>query len=501
VQATVLLVDDDPDVLLAARVALQGRGLRIADARSPAEALARLANDGNGANTGEVAGEVASEAADEVAAVLLDLNFRRGATSGEEGLECLAAIRKRHPEVGVIVVTAHAAVDLAVAAMHQGASDFISKPWSNERLATTVANAVELHRARRAAARLAQQAAELGQPAGAPAPEGLSASHAAHGLIGRSPGIAHVRSLIERVAPTEANVLILGENGTGKELVALALHRASPRAGAPMVAVDMGALPATLFESELFGHRKGAYTDARSDRVGRIAAADGGTLFLDEIGNLPLALQPKLLAVLERRRVTPLGSNASLAVDVRVVCATNQARDALADERQFRPDLLFRLNTVEIHVPPLRQRREDIPLLAEHFAQHYSRKYGKPLRTFSEAALRAMSAHDWPGNVRALRHAVERAVVMSPGGATGRFGPEDLALAGPHVAQAAQATHRRSAIATPTNAEAEDLNLERAERQLVERALVRHAWNISLAARELGLTRASLYRRMQRHGL
>jgi DNA-binding NtrC family response regulator len=262
VSANVLLVDDDPDVLLAARLALRGQPVRLVEARTPEAALERLA-------------------AEEVALVLLDLNFRRGATRGDEGLDCLARIRERHPAVQVVVVTAHAAVDLAVRALHAGALDFISKPWANERLATTVANGLALRAAREEAERLQAQASELGQLA--PAADG-------HGLIGRSPAMAHVRALIERVAPTDANVLILGENGVGKELVAQAVHRASLRHRAPLVMVDMGAVPASLFESELFGHKKGAFTDAARDRVGRIAAADGGTLFLDEIGNLPLSL-------------------------------------------------------------------------------------------------------------------------------------------------------------------------------------------------------------------
>jgi DNA-binding NtrC family response regulator len=472
----VLLVDDDPDVLQAAQMALQQGPWQLLCAEGPAAAREQMARQA-------------------VAVVLLDLNFRRGDSSSSEGLALLRELRQEHPQAVIVVVTAHAGVGLAVQAMQLGASDFISKPWSNERLAATVRNAAELHATRQAAQRALLQAAELGQPA---PQDGIEpGDNAGHGLIGSSPAIAHVRALVERAAPSQANVLILGENGSGKELVAVALHRASARAHAPLVALDMGALPAQLVDSELFGHRKGAFTDARSDRVGRIAAADGGTLFLDEIGNLPLALQPKLLAVLERRQVTPLGSNAALDVDLRVISATNLSRDALADERQFRPDLLWRLNTVEIHVPPLRQRRDDIPLLATHFVRHYSRRYGKPERSFSDGALNALVEHAWPGNVRALRHAVERAVVMGSGA---RISAEDLALA-PAAALRAERGGADAALAAAADGSAADLNLERAERQLVARALAKHAWNISLAARELGLTRASLYRRMQRHGL
>jgi DNA-binding NtrC family response regulator len=461
---TVALVDDDADVLFAASAALEPEGYRLLQAQSVDAARALLAQQPPGV-------------------VLLDLNFRRGDTSGEEGLAFLAELRQQHPLAVVVVVTAHAGVALAVRAMREGANDFISKPWSHERFVATVRNAAELHAARASARRAEQSAVELGQPDPA-----LLLAPAVHGLVGASPAIDHVRQLIDRVAPTDANVLILGENGTGKELVAAALHRASGRAHKPLVTLDMGALPSTLFESELFGHRKGAFTDARSDRVGRFAAAHGGTLFLDEIGNLPLELQPKLLAALERREVRPLGSSETLAVDARVISATNLSRDALADERQFRPDLLWRLNTVEIHVPPLRQRREDVPLLAAHFLALYTRKYGKPERRFNAQAEAALAVHDWPGNVRALRNAVERAVVMAAGS---HIGCADLALPAGKPARAAQ----------DGSGAGEDLNLERTERALVHKALAKHAWNISLAARELGLTRASLYRRMQRHGL
>jgi DNA-binding NtrC family response regulator len=457
--ANILFVDDDPDIVLAAQMALQPLGVGYFAAADPRAALDLLARH-------------------DIALVLLDLNFSRGSTSSEEGLRCLATLQRSHPEVLVVVVTAHGGVDLAVQAMREGATDFITKPWQNERLLATVRNALALHATRRTAQRWREQAGELGQ-------SGASGS----GLIGQSPALLHVLSQIERVAPTDANVLILGENGSGKELVAQAIHRASRRAGAPMVAVDLGAVVPTLFESELFGHRKGAFTDAHADRAGRFAAADGGTLFLDEIGNLPLTLQPRLLAVLERREVLPVGSNRALPVDVRVVSATNASRDTLADERHFRADLLFRLNTVEIQVPPLRQRRQDIPLLAEHFLRHYGQRYSKPGRRFTDAALRAMASHDWPGNVRALRHAVERAVVMAH---SDRLTPDDLALS---------SRPRRGAVQPAAADEMLDLNLDRMSRQLIERALSQRAWNISKTAQDLGLTRASLYRRMQRYGL
>jgi DNA-binding NtrC family response regulator len=314
-------------------------------------------------------------------------------------------------------------------------------------------------------------------------------------LLGRSPGMARVYSLIERAAPTEANVLILGENGTGKELVARELHRRSRRADNVLVSVDLGAVTENLFESELFGHVKGAFTDARGDRIGRLQAAHGGTLFLDEIGNLPIHLQPKLLTALEQRSVVPVGANKPVPIDVRVIAATNLPADQLGDESRFRQDLLFRLNTVEIELPPLRERREDIALLVDHFLGLYSKKYGKPVREVPPHVMTQLEAYDWPGNVRALRHAAERAVILAGEEA---FTAEDFSLSRTIAPRGAPPTAAPPAPAAPAGG---DLNLERAERQIVEQALKKHAYNISLAAQELGLTRASLYRRMEKHGL
>jgi DNA-binding NtrC family response regulator len=309
-------------------------------------------------------------------------------------------------------------------------------------------------------------------------------------LLGQSGPMRRIYSLIERAAPTEANVLILGENGTGKELVARELHGKSRRSGNVFVSVDLGAVAENLFESELFGHVKGAFTDARGDRIGRLPAADGGTLFLDEVGNLPLHLQPKLLTALEQRQVTPVGANKPVPIDVRVVAATNLPPERLADEGLFRPDLLFRLNTVEIELPPLRERREDIPVLVDHYVALYSKKYAKPARRLPAEVMAALVAYDWPGNVRALRHAAERAVILA---GDGDFTFEDFSLS--------RSTAPRPAAAGTPPALGSDLNLERIEKQMVEQALKRHAYNISLAAQELGLTRASLYRRMDKHGL
>jgi DNA-binding NtrC family response regulator len=451
-----LVVDDDPDILLAARLLLRDLFAEVIVAEQPEEAL-----------------EKTSSRKPDV--ILLDANFARGATNAAEGFVALARFLERDPEAVVVMITAHGGVQIAVEAMKRGATDFVSKPWSNERLLATVRTAASLRQSRNAVSTERQKAVAIAAPAAGETP-----------LLGSSPAMKRVMQLIERAAPTDANVLIVGENGTGKELVARELHRRSRRADRVMLSVDLGAVAETLFDSELFGHVKGAFTDARSDRVGRLQAADGGTLFLDEIGNLPLHLQPKLLTALEQRRVTPVGANKPVPIDVRVVAATNLAPSALADESRFRPDLLFRLNTVEIELPPLRQRREDIPLLLDHYLGLYARKYDKPVPPLSGDVLSALTAYDWPGNVRALRHAAERAVILSDGGP---LSIDDFSI------------RRAEHISVVTVETGSDLNLERAEKQMIERALQKHSYNISLAANELGLTRASLYRRMEKHGL
>jgi DNA-binding NtrC family response regulator len=457
-----LIVDDDPDILLSARLLLRDLFEEVAAFQAPDEALAAM-----DAGLPDV--------------VLLDANFGRGATNAAEGFHWLSEILKRDPDAVVVMITAHGGVQIAVEAMKRGATDFVSKPWSNERLLATVRTAAALRNSRAVAVKERKRAAVVAAPVtGGEAP-----------LLGQAPGIMRVDSLINRAAPTEANVLILGENGTGKELVARELHRRSRRADQVLVSVDLGAVSENLFESELFGHVKGAFTDARGDRIGRLQAADGGTLFLDEIGNLPLHLQPKLLTALEQRQVIPVGANKPVPIDVRVVAATNLSPDRLADESIFRQDLLFRLNTVEIELPPLRERREDIPLLIEHFVALYAKKYGKPQRKLPVEVMAALIAYDWPGNVRALRHAAERAVILA---GDEDFTVEDFSLSRSSAPRAATSS-------PPVAAQPSDLNLDRAEKQMVEAALKKHAYNISLAAAELGLTRASLYRRMDKHGL
>jgi DNA-binding NtrC family response regulator len=458
--ARCIIIDDDPDILLSARLLLRDLFADVAACQSPEEAMAAMA----------------AELPD---VILLDANFGRGATDAAEGFRWLAEILKRDPQAVVVMITAHAGIGVAVEAMKRGATDFVSKPWSNERLLATVRTAAAL-RASRAEVVTERRKVEAISAAGDTP------------LLGESPAMARIWSLIERAGPTEANVLILGENGTGKELVARELHRRSRRAGRIMVSVDLGAVAENLFESELFGHVKGAFTDARGDRIGRMQAADKGTLFLDEIGNLPLHLQPKLLTALEQRQVVPVGANRPVPIDVRVIAATNCPAEKLADEGRFRQDLLFRLNTVEIDLPPLRERREDILPLADHFIGQYARKYGKPVRELPGEVGRALQAYDWPGNVRALRHACERAVILADGAA---FTADDFSLS------RGLAPSRAAPAPAPTAVPHHDLNLERAEKQMVEEALKKHSYNISLAAAELGLTRASLYRRMEKHGL
>jgi DNA-binding NtrC family response regulator len=457
----VLVVDDDPDILLSARLLLRDLFGEVSTFQAPEEAIAAM--DGERPDV-----------------ILLDANFGRGATNAAEGFHWLAEILRRDPEAVVVMITAHGGIQIAVEAMKRGATDFVSKPWSNERLLATVRTAAALRNSREEAVTERKRAAAVTAPSvGGETP-----------LLGRSPGIARVYSLIDRAGPTEANVLILGENGTGKELVAREIHRKSRRADQVLVSVDLGAVAENLFESELFGHVKGAFTGANSDRIGRLQAADGGTLFLDEVGNLPLHLQPKLLTALEQRQVIPVGANKPIPIDIRVIAATNLPPDRLADESLFRQDLLFRLNTVEIELPPLRERREDIPLLVDHYVGLYSRKYGKPVRQLPAHVAADLVAYDWPGNVRALRHAAERAVILAGDEA---FSVEDFSLS--------RTSSPKMSVPAPAASVLDDLNLERAEKHMVEAALKKHAYNISLAAAELGLTRASLYRRMEKHGL
>ena len=448
-----VVCDDDPDIALAAKLALRGMFKEIETLASPRE----------------LQDFIKARSPD---AILLDLNFERAATDGSEGLDYLGRIMTADPEAAVVIITAHGAVSVAVEAIKRGASDFVAKPWSNERLAATVRSAAALRQTRLEAQLERGRSSELGHNGETP-------------LLGNSEAMQRVCTLIDRAAPTDANVLILGENGTGKEIVAREIHRKSRRSGQPMLSIDLGATSESLFESELFGHTKGAFTGASADRMGRLKAADQSTLFLDEIGNLPLHLQPKLLTALEQRQVVPVGSNRPVTIDVRVVAATNLTADRLTDETRFRQDLLFRLNTIEIHLPPLRARRDDIPLLLEHYLRLYERKYDRPERLVPADVMDPLVKHDWPGNVRALRHAAERAVIMADGTA---YRLDDFPL---------PQRHEGAALSLASGS----LNLDQLERQMIERALRMHHFNISLAASELGLSRGALYRRMEKHGL
>lgn len=460
----ILVVDDDEDILIAAELLLKRHFSQVVTCNKPElieNTMVQLAFD----------------------AVLLDMNFAPDQDTGEQGLIWLKRILQIDPNMVVVMITAHGDVNTAVKAMKHGATDFISKPWQNEKVIATLSAAVQLHQSRSETNRLKTSNKALIEASATDKQE----------LLGRSIAMNKVYSMISRAAPTDANVLILGENGTGKELVARDLHQQSLRNDNVFMAVDLGAISETLFESELFGHKKGAFTGADKDRIGRLVAANGGTLFLDEIGNIPLFLQAKLLTVLEQRHVTPLGSNQSINIDVRVIAATNITREALSDEKKFRQDLLFRLNTVEITVPPLRQRSEDIPQIANYYAELYARKYRHPLKQFSTQAMEVMQNYDWPGNVRALRHMVERAVILSE---SAMFEVIDLQLPttlSPSEMEVAQ--HSPLTLDTSSN-----LDIESMDKRMVELALSKHQYNISKAAKELGLTRATLYRRIEKYG-
>lgn len=448
--ATALIADDQREVREALRLLLKAEGFETVLAATPAEIVQAVTSR-------------------ELDVVLMDLNFTRDTTSGREGLTLLGRLRDIDRWLPVVVMTAWATVELAVEAMRQGARDFVEKPWENQRLLAVLRTQIDLGRALRRGERLEAENRLLRGPE-----KPL--------LIAGAPEMRPVLELVERVGPSHANVLITGENGTGKGLVAKALHAVSPRAGTAMVTVNTGGLSESVFESELFGHVRGAFTDAREDRVGRFELAHGGTVFLDEIANITLNQQAKLLRVLETGEFERLGSSKTRTADVRILSATNSDLRQEVAAGRFRQDLLFRLNTVEIPVPPLRARRADIAPLAEHFLRQHSRRYRKALRGFTAEASAALLAHGWPGNVRELDHAVERGVLMAAGD---RVRGEDLGL---------------QAAAEPRAAPLEDLPLEEVERVLIEKALARHRGSVSQAAQALGLSRSALYRRLEKHG-
>ena len=448
----VLVADDQADILNALTLLLSDEGYEVIQARSPGEALERL------------------EATDFDLAIL-DLNYTRDTTSGQEGLDLLERIKPLDPTLPVLVVTAWSSVASAVEAMRRGARDYIEKPWDDERLLVTVRTQIDLRRALRRSQRLQEANTRL-QRGATPA------------FIGNSPAIAEIRQTIERIAPSDAAVLITGEHGTGKEVVATWLHAYSERKSRPMVTMNAGGLAEGIAESELFGHVRGAFTDARFDRIGCFELADEGTLFLDEIANMPLRLQAKLLRVLQTGEVQRVGSSRLRYVNVRVLSATNADLEAEIANGRFREDVLYRLNTIVIRLPPLRDRRGDIAPLASHFLAHYATRYRKPLTGFDVEASTALLTHRWPGNVRELAHTVERAVLMAD-----------------HAATSIAARHLGLHAPRGGAAEAEALSLEDAERLFIEKVLARHGGDVRLAAQQLGMSRSALYRRLQQYGV
>jgi DNA-binding NtrC family response regulator len=446
--ASILIIDDDPDVLTAVRLLLKTEAKQVITEKNPAGLRWHLSKD-------------------KFDVILLDMNFSSTINTGNEGIFWLNEIKKSSSDAVVIMITAYGDIDLAVRSLKEGAADFVVKPWHNEKLLSTIKEVLKR---------------KSDKTAISPAQADANSSKE---LLGESEVMQEIFLKIEKIAPTDANVLIMGENGTGKDLIAKAIHQQSLRAEKPFLKVDVGALTETLFESELFGHKKGAFTDARDDRMGRFETANGGTLFLDEIGNIPLHLQAKLLTILQSRQVTRLGSNESIPIDIRLICATNVPLNELANENRFRKDLIYRINTVEIKVPPLRKRGNDIILLARHFSQLYSNKYMKPVLDFDAKAMEKLLTYHYPGNVRELQYTIERAVIMSD---SEILGADDLIF---------------SPIESPALeiSEPKELKLSAIEKNTILRVIEKHNGNITRAAKELGLTRTALYRRLSKYDI
>lgn len=460
-----LLVDDDPDVLLAARLLLK-RHFGAIDIEKNPDKLPFLLNTNH------------------YDAIVLDMNFERDVSSGREGFAWLDRILDIDPQARVVLFTAYGDVEMAVRAMKAGAVDFVLKPWQNDKFVETIRVAVsKSERAKDRKSEPERNGWSVSEKAEKDAGKTRKTvpSSSGHSLIGNT--LNPILSTIGRVAPTDANVLILGENGTGKDLIARTIHAQSNRRDKPFVSVDVGALTESLFESELFGHVKGAFTDAREDRVGRFEEANGGTLFLDEIGNLTPGQQARLLTVLQQRQVTRVGSNKARPVDIRLICATNVDLNERVQEKSFRQDLLYRINTIELTLPPLRQRTDDLRLLADHFIDRYARHYNRPVTGLSAALLTEMKSYDWPGNVRELQHSIERAVILAPGTI---LEPTDFVF------------RKTAAASSPV---AQTMQIDDMERQLIQRAMQTHQGNITDVARELGLSRQALYRRLEKFGM
>lgn len=441
-ESRILVVDDDPDVLTAIRLLLKQQVKEVITEKNP-ERLPDLLQK------------------EPIDLVLLDMNFNASIHSGNEGLFWMKKIRSLRPELPVILITAYADIDLAIQSLKEGAADFLVKPWQNQQLTDTIR--------------------ELLQKTGHRNTTTTAARPPLEGIIGQSEKMTDILKKVSKVAPTDANVFILGENGTGKDLIAEAIHRLSRRSGKSLVKVDVGALSEGLFESELFGHKKGAFTDAREDREGRFEMAHEGTLFMDEIGNITLQQQARLLTVLQSRQVTRIGTNKPITVDFRLICATNMRHSDLADERRFRKDLIYRINTVEIILPPLRERKEDIPLLTAHFLNYYCSKYFKNTIALSDAAMKKLQAYHFPGNIRELQYIIERGVIMADGDT---LEADDLLF---------------SPLENGNPTADEGNNLSELEKQTILRVIEKHNGNISKAARELGLTRTALYRRISKY--
>ncbi|MEL6866552.1 MAG: sigma-54 dependent transcriptional regulator [Bacteroidota bacterium] len=451
----ILIVDDNEDILLTLRLFLKQHFNTVRSEHNPHH-IPRLLRQ------------------EDFDLILLDMNFRPGDTSGEEGLQWLKKILELEKDANVIMITAYGDVKVAVEAVKTGATDFIEKPWRNEKLLATILSALKLRESKETVRQLESKQRVLS----------ANIDQAYGEIIGQAPAMQQIYQTISKVATTDANILILGENGTGKELIARAIHRQSQRASEVFINVDLGAIPDTLFESELFGHKKGAFTDAREDRIGRFEVASGGTLFLDEIGNLSMPLQAKLLTALQQRQIRPLGSNQMKNINIRLICATNMPLYEMVKEGTFRQDLVYRINTVELVLPPLRKRREDIALLAQHFLKSYARKYQKSGLRLSAAATHKLETYDWPGNIRELRHAVERAVILSDG---------------PSLQAHDFLFHQNDEQKVERGLDS--YNLEEMERWAIQQVLERHRGNITKAAKELGITRAALYRRMEKYEL
>lgn len=451
-----MIVDDNEDLLKAAKMFLKRHFVQVDIEKNPESIPALMAHE-------------------DYDVILLDMNFTKDVSSGSEGYYWLEKILELDPSAVVVLITAYGDVQMAVKAIKAGATDFVLKPWENEKLLATLYSSMRLRESRDQVETLKIQNQEINK----------ELNNRFSEIIGQSQSMQRIFQTIDRVAQTDANVLILGENGTGKEVIARAIHRNSSRARENFVSVDLGSITETLFESELFGHKKGAFTDAKEDRPGRFELANGGTLFLDEIGNLSMPLQAKLLTVLQNRRVSRVGSNKETPVDIRLICATNMPLYDMVKENRFRQDLLYRINTIEVEIPPLRERLEDIPLLANHFLKHYSEKYSKNVLKISDAAAARMHKHPWPGNIRELQHAIERAVILSNSPV---LQPEDFNLTASSAKEDGQLS-------------LEQYNLEDVEKLLIRKVLKKHNGNITQAASELGLTRSSLYRRLEKHGL